>query len=54
MLEKTGFRIEYAALFDRPTVQQGANGLADWIKMFVQKPFEGIDENIQNEIICET
>ncbi len=54
MLEQAGFRIEYAALFDRPTVQRGANGLADWIKMFVQKPFEGIDKNIQNEIIYET
>lgn len=54
MLEKAGFRIEYATLFDRPTVQKGADGLADWIKMFVKKPFEGMDKNIQNEIICET
>lgn len=52
MLEKAGFRIEYAALFDRPTIQKGANGLADWIKMFVKKPFEGIDEKMQNEIIA--
>lgn len=53
MLEKAGFRIEYALLFDRPTVQKGEDGLADWIKMFVKKPFEGIDKDIQNEIICE-
>ena len=54
MLEKAGFRIEYATLFDRPTVQKGANGLADWIEMFVKKPFEGIDESTRNEIIGET
>lgn len=51
MLEKAGFRIEYAALFDRPTVQKGANGLADWIKMFVKKPFEGMDETMKDEMI---
>lgn len=54
MLEKAGFRIEYAVLFDRPTVQTGENGLADWIKMFVKKPFESIDKNIQDKIICES
>ena len=40
MLEKAGFRVEYAVLFDRPTVQAGENGLADWIEMFVKKPFD--------------
>lgn len=53
MLEKAGFRIEYATLFDRPTVQTGENGLADWIEMFVRKPFEGMDEKIKSEVICE-
>ena len=54
MLEKAGFRVEYAVLFDRPTVQAGENGLADWIEMFVKKPFEGVDEKMKQEIICET
>lgn len=53
MLENAGFRVEYAVLFDRPTVQVGENGLADWIEMFVRKPFEGIDEKIKSEIIYE-
>ena len=35
MLEQAGFRVEYASLFDRPTVQEGRDGLADWISMFV-------------------
>lgn len=53
LLEKAGFRIEYASLFDRPTVQAGDDGLADWIRMFVKKPFEGMDEKLQEEIIRE-
>lgn len=54
ILERCGFRIEYAVLFDRPTEQKTANGLADWIHMFVKAPFEGVDENIAEEIISKT
>lgn len=53
MLEKAGFRIEYAALFDRPTPQNGTDGLADWIRMFVKKPFEGMEESLKEEIIAD-
>lgn len=53
MLEKAGFKIEYAALFDRPTPQNGTDGLANWIRMFVKKPFEGIGESLQEEIISD-
>ena len=54
ILEKYGFRVEYAVLFDRPTVQKTENGLEDWIRMFNQKPFEGMDEGLKQEIIDET
>ena len=54
LLEKAGFRVEYAVLFDRPTKQVGDNGLANWINMFVKKPFEGVNEDIKQEIIEET
>ena len=54
MLEKAGFRVEYAVLFDRPTKQVGDNGLDNWINMFVKKPFEGVNEDIKQEIIEET
>ena len=54
ILEKYGFRVEYAVLFDRPTVQQTENGLEDWIRMFNKKPFEGMDPAMMQEIIDET
>lgn len=54
MLEQAGFRVEYASLFDRPTVQEGRDGLADWISMFVKTPFLGMDDSLKKEIIWET
>jgi len=53
-LERAGFRVEYAVLFDRPTPQKGPNGLCDWIEMFVKAPFEGMDAEIKREILRET
>lgn len=53
ILERHGFRVEYAILFDRPTKQSGEDGLRDWIHMFVKKPFEGMEESLQEEIIWE-
>ncbi len=53
MLEKAGFKIEYAALFDRPTPQNGADGLANWIRMFVKEPFEKMEKKIKEEIISD-
>lgn len=53
MLEKAGFKIEYAALFDRPTPQNGPDGLANWIRMFVKKPFEGMEKEWKEEIISD-
>lgn len=54
ILEKFGLRVEYAVLFDRPTEQQTENGLEDWIRMFVKKPFENMDTETQDAIIHET
>lgn len=51
MLEKTGFKIRYAVLFDRPTELNGENGLSDWINMFVNNPFIGVDEPLKSDII---
>lgn len=53
MLEKAGFKVEFATLFDRPTVQNGEDGAADWIRMFDKKPFEGMAHDVQEEIIRE-
>jgi len=54
MLEKHGLRVEYAVLFDRPTVQNTDHGLEDWIRMFVKKAFEAVPEDVGDAIIKET
>lgn len=54
ILERHGLRVEYAVLFDRPTPQVSDNGVADWINMFVKRPFEGMAEAMKNEIIFRT
>lgn len=35
--------------FDRPTVQDGRDGLADWISMFVKTPFLGMDDSLKKK-----
>ena len=54
LLEKAGFRVEFATLFDRPTKQNGPDGLADWIRMFDTAPFSGVDPALAAQIINET
>lgn len=51
ILERAGFRVEYAVLFDRPTEQKTGDGLADWVRMFVKKPFEGLEPALGDEIL---
>ncbi len=53
MLEKAGFRVEYAVLFERPTEQKQEDGLREWINMFVKVPFEGISAQLKDEIIWD-
>ncbi len=53
LLERQGLRVEYAALFDRPTVQQSDDGLVDWINMFVRTPFEGVEPAAKAAILDE-
>lgn len=50
-MERAGFRVEYAVLFDRPTEQKTGDGLADWVRMFVKKPFEGLEPALGDEIL---
>ena len=51
LLEKVGFKVKYAILFDRMTKLNGEDGLADWIKMFVKIPFEGMNREERETII---
>lgn len=54
LLEQYGLRVEYAVLFERPTVQKTENGLEDWIRMFIKKAFEAVPTDMADEIIRET
>lgn len=54
MLEQAGFQVQYATLFDRMTPLNGADGLADWIRMFIKKPFESIHPDQAEAILKET
>ena len=54
ILEKAGFKVVYAILFDRPTrCQNGENGLTDWVKMFNKLPFLQMEADLQREILVE-
>lgn len=52
LLEKHGFRVEYAVLYDRPTEQAGENGLENWINMFLGSAFDGVDSITKEKIIA--
>lgn len=52
-MEAAGLRATFAALFDRPTPQEGADGMANWIRMFLKKPFEGADDELAQRIVYE-
>lgn len=51
LLEEHGFRVEYAALFERPTEQAGEDGLEDWINMFLGAAFSGVDRDVKDLIM---
>lgn len=51
LLEKHGFSVKYAVLYDRPTEQLGENGFENWINMFLGSSFNGIDDNAKAKII---
>jgi len=36
LLERHGFEVAFASLFDRPTRVEGEDGLEDWLKMFAR------------------
>ncbi len=54
LLEKRGFRVTYAAHFNRETkLSDTENGIKDWVKMFGSSFLTGIDETVINEILNE-
>ena len=51
LLEKHGFSVKYAVLYDRLTEQVSENGLENWINMFLGSAFSGVDDKKKVEII---
>lgn len=53
-LENAGFRVTFAAHFDRPTLlQDGRTGVAKWLNMFGPTYFEGIEQTEKEHILAE-
>lgn len=51
LLEKQGFSVTYATLFERPTPLDGEDGMVNWIQMFASNFFSEIPSSQQPEII---
>lgn len=54
LLEKHGFRVTYALLFERPTVLDGESGLYDFLNMFTSPLMEYVDNDKKQIIYKET
>ena len=54
LLEDTGFEVNLAQLYDRPTLLESKNeGIKDWIEMFGTHFFDGIDSKDKAAILTE-
>jgi trans-aconitate methyltransferase len=54
LLEASGFRVTYAAHYDRETeLRDSTSGIKDWIKMFGSSFIAGIDELQADKILTE-
>ena len=51
LLERHGFDVQSAALYDRPTRVEGPDGMRDWLTMFFQpSPGDAEIERVSNEL----
>jgi trans-aconitate methyltransferase len=54
LLERQGFRVSYAAHFDRPTLlEEGERGLENWMEVFANNFFNSVPESSRSRIIRE-
>lgn len=52
LLEKSGFRVEFCQLFERPTlILKGSEGFQDWIRVFGILLFKNVPFSKQNELL---
>jgi SAM-dependent methyltransferase len=55
LLELHGLEVTYGLLFERPTpLEEGENGLRNWLTMFGGAIFTSLDEHERDEVIAET
>lgn len=52
LLERVGFRIIYAAHFDRPTPLEGEDGLRNWCMMFAGHVLQPLSEDARRRVIA--
>jgi trans-aconitate methyltransferase len=52
LLEKQGFDVGYAVLFDRPTpLEGGSAGMVNWIEMFAGEFLSGLSEDVRSQVM---
>ena len=51
LLEKQGFELTFATLFDRPTPLDGEGGIVNWLKMFRNSTLSAFSEDTQARIL---
>lgn len=51
LMERVGFKVEFAALIDRPTKLQGENGLRHWLQMFAESFFIEMKEQDKKKVM---
>lgn len=54
LLERQGFSLTYAVLFDRPTpLEGGEEGMRNWLAMFASDFLTGIPEDSRHSVLCD-
>lgn len=51
LLERNGFKVTFAILFERPTLLDGEQGLQNWVRMFRNNVISSIPEEQQQEFL---
>src|SRR5262249_33795033 len=51
LLESAGLEVTYAALFDRPTLLEGEEGLRSWVRMFARTILDALGPAKQEEFL---
>lgn len=53
LMEHVGFKVEFAALIDRPTKLEGEKGLRDWLNMFSEHFFTDLTAEEKTQMMSE-